>query len=197
MGRRPLWPPINLQKEVWEYRVPDFPQDSIMLHSLFRLCGTVLVSAVMVAAYLSPAAAHSYCGAPRSGPQVYLFGEPGDFALLTRTVRITMRDMRFSPDHVAVKQGESIRFIVTNLDDADHDFTLGDEMTQQEHRKEMAEMTDIAAAHANHSDAHAIFVPAGKTRVLIWTFSVPGSFEFDCNMPGHYEAGMRGDVSVR
>ena len=164
---------------------------------LLRKSKALLWMLLASVAGLSPALAHSYCGAPRSGPQVYLFGEPGDFALLTRTVRITMRDMRFFPDHVAVKQGESIRFIVTNQDEIDHDFTLGDEMTQQEHRKEMAEMADIAAAHANHNDVHAIFVPAGKTRVLIWTFSIPGNFEFDCNMPGHYEAGMRGNILVK
>jgi len=58
-------------------------------------------------------------------------------------------------------------------------------------------MTDIAAAHRIHRDAHAMFVPAGETRVLIWTFSGQGEFEFDCNMPGHFEAGMRGRISVR
>lgn len=161
-----------------------------------RFRGLPQVAALVAAAWASPVAAHSYCGAPLSGSQTYLFGEPGDFALLTRTVRVTMRGMSFVPEHVAVKTGESIRFVITNAGDIDHDFTLGDETTQLEHRKEMAAMTDIAAAHAHHPDAHAIFVPAGQTRVLIWTFSIPGNFEFDCNMPGHYEAGMRGEVSV-
>lgn len=109
-----------------------------------------------------------------------------------------MGDMRFEPAAVSAKTGESIRFVITNPTATDHDFTLGDAAAQRLHRREMAAMSDIAAEHAHHRHHfNAIYVPAGQTRVLIWTFSHPGDFEFDCNMPGHYEAGMSGRISVR
>ena len=157
-----------------------------------------LVAALTVAFAASPAPAHkSICGTSPSAPPTYSFGEPGDFAELTRKVRITMRDMSFEPAALTVNLGESIRFVITNASAIDHDFTLGDEAVQIEHRREMAAMTDIPAAHRIHRDAHAMFVPAGETRVLIWTFSRPGAFEYDCNMPGHFEAGMRGRILVK
>jgi uncharacterized cupredoxin-like copper-binding protein len=43
------------------------------------------------------------------------FGRAGDAKKVTRTVRVTMNDqMRFVPDHVGVKRGDTIRFIVKN-----------------------------------------------------------------------------------
>ncbi len=30
---------------------------------------------------------------------------------------------------------------------------------------------------------------------VIWTFSEKGSIEFACNVPGHYQAGMYGEVN--
>ncbi|NDW02705.1 plastocyanin/azurin family copper-binding protein, partial [Salipiger sp. PrR002] len=29
-----------------------------------------------------------------------------------------------------------------------------------------------------------------------WTFGEPGTFEFACLLPGHYEAGMHGPLTV-
>jgi uncharacterized cupredoxin-like copper-binding protein len=40
-------------------------------------------------------------------------------------------------------------------------------------------------------------VGPGQQRELIWKFTRAGNFEFDCNVPGHYEAGMRGVIEVR
>ena len=37
----------------------------------------------------------------------------------------------------------------------------------------------------------------GASTQIIWRFSKPGSFEFACLIPGHYEAGMHGIVTVR
>lgn len=30
----------------------------------------------------------------------------------------------------------------------------------------------------------------------IWTFNRPGNFDFACLIPGHYQAGMRGSITV-
>jgi uncharacterized cupredoxin-like copper-binding protein len=123
------------------------------------------------------------------------FGEPGKAADVTRTVAIVMHGMSFAPASVQVKQGEVVRFVVRNDSAIDHDFTLGDAATQTEHRKEMAE--SMQSGHAmHHHDGNAVSVGAGKTQELIWDFTRPERVEFACNIPGHYEAGMKGTITV-
>ena len=80
---------------------------------------------------------------------------------------------------------------------ADHEFTLGDAATQAAHRQEMLEMGDMDMGHAHHGDANAVFLKSGETKELVWRFGKAGQIEFACNVPGHYEAGMRGVVAIR
>jgi uncharacterized cupredoxin-like copper-binding protein len=115
---------------------------------------------------------------------------------MTRTIKVSMRDMSFEPTGIKVKTGESIRFVLTNISDVEHDFTIGDAVAQTIHRKEMEQAYASPGEHAHYHYANSIHVPAHERRVLIWTFSHPGNFEYDCNMPGHYQAGMRGRVTV-
>jgi uncharacterized cupredoxin-like copper-binding protein len=128
--------------------------------------------------------------------QTFRFGEPGTAARVDRTVTITMKDMSFEPDHLTVKAGETIRFVIANQSEADHDFTIGDVEEQTAHRKEMAEMMEKGSEMHHDDDANAVSVKAGQTGTLIWKFSKAGSFEFDCNIPGHFEAGMKGVIVV-
>lgn len=124
------------------------------------------------------------------------FGEPYTGDKPARTIAITMGDVSFTPAHLDVKRGESVRFVVTNASALEHDFTLGDPATQADHRKDMA--ADMMAGHAahHHHETNAVTVPPGATQSLAWMFSRPGTFEYDCNVPGHYEAGMAGTVTV-
>ncbi len=127
---------------------------------------------------------------------VYSFGQPYTGGRAARTVEITMGDASFAPAHVEVKTGEAVRFVVTNASSIDHDFTLGDTATQSAHRKEMAEAMQAGHEAHHHQDGNAITVQPGAAKVLSWRFTKPGSFEYDCNMPGHFEAGMRGIITV-
>jgi uncharacterized cupredoxin-like copper-binding protein len=126
----------------------------------------------------------------------FSFGEPGVLSKVGRVVAIVMRETSFEPNALDVKAGETIRFVVTNKSAIDHDFTLGDAATQSAHRKEMAEAVESGGAH-HHHEANAITVKASETRQLIWTFTKPGRVEFDCNVPGHFEAGMGGVILVK
>lgn len=129
-------------------------------------------------------------------PAGFSFGEPGKSAKADRIVNITMGDMSFTPASIDVTAGETIRFIVVNKSEIEHDFTIGDVETQTVHRVEMAEA--MAKDEMEHGDdPNAILVNAGQQRDLIWKFTRGGSFEFDCNIPGHYEAGMKGVITVR
>jgi uncharacterized cupredoxin-like copper-binding protein len=47
-----------------------------------------------------------------------------------------------------------------------------------------------------HDDPNAIRLQPGARGEIIWTFSKAGEFAFGCLIPGHYEAGMKGDITV-
>jgi uncharacterized cupredoxin-like copper-binding protein len=48
-----------------------------------------------------------------------------------------------------------------------------------------------------HVSENAVSLEPGEQSKLIWTFSNDGSFEFACLIPGHYESGMFGNVTVQ
>ncbi len=127
-----------------------------------------------------------------------IYGTPGKASDVDRTIRVTTNDATFSMERLEVKQGETIRFIVTNRSKIDHDFTIGDATSQTAHRQEMALMMQRSgmAGMMGHDDANAVFLKPGETKELIWKFSRAGRFEFACNVPGHYEAGMSGSLLV-
>ncbi len=107
-----------------------------------------------------------------------------------RTIEVSMTEgLRFDPDRLAVRSGETIRFVIANPTPLDHEFVIGDAVAQQMHAEEMAR-------GMMHDDAHAVFVPAGQRRELIYTFGAPGVLQIGCRVPGHYEAGMHADVTV-
>ena len=125
------------------------------------------------------------------------FGKPGSAGEVTRTIRMDMRDMSYGIKKVDVKEGETIRFVLENADEVEHDFTLGPPEVQAAHRKEMEEMMDKDMdMSGHHQDPNAVFVKPGETRELIWTFATAHGLEFGCNVPGHYEAGMKGRINV-
>jgi len=126
----------------------------------------------------------------------FTFGEPGKASKVDRVVEITMRDISFEPSSLKVKAGQTVRFVVTNKSEIEHELALGDAATQIAHRKEMAEMAEHGGA-MHHGDPNAVSVEPGKTAELIWRFTRAGNVEFDCNVPGHYEAGMKGVIVVR
>lgn len=120
------------------------------------------------------------------------FGEPAEMAIADRTIEIaTTDDLAFDPAELTVTAGETITFRIVNDGTIIHDFTLGDEATQQQHEEEMAEMGEMASDQPN-----AVTVAAGETKELTWTFTQPGTVVIDCHQPGHYDAGMKGLITV-
>lgn len=120
-------------------------------------------------------------------------GQPGDPAKATRTVEIRMSDaMRFTPASIKVKKGETIRFVVKNEGRLKHEMVLGSLAELKEHAETMAKFPEM-----EHDDPNAISVEPGKTGELVWRFTKAGKFDFACLVPGHFEAGMQGKISVR
>lgn len=119
-------------------------------------------------------------------------GKPGDAKKVSRTIEVGMGDdMRFSPANIRLKRGETIRFAVKNNGALKHELVLGTMKELKEHAALMRK-----APGMEHDDPNAVTVEPGKTGVLIWQFTKPGTFNFACLVPGHFEAGMVGKIIV-
>jgi len=40
-----------------------------------------------------------------------------------------------------------------------------------------------------------VLLEPGESKEVVWKFSEKSSIEFACNVPGHYQAGMYGEVN--
>lgn len=123
------------------------------------------------------------------------FGEPGMVSMASRTVTVTIKDTAYDLKELKVKDGETIRFIIVNKDEADHEFTLGTAAMQAADRAMMEKQMDMGHSMEMH-EPNAVSVHELETVELVWKFKGPGHIEFACNIPGHYEAGMKGQIMI-
>jgi uncharacterized cupredoxin-like copper-binding protein len=120
------------------------------------------------------------------------WGIAGDAKSVTRTVTLTMDDnMRFTPDTLSFKQGETVRFVIRNKGKLLHELVIGTKKELDEHAAMMLKFPAM-----EHDEPYMAHVGSGKTGGLIWTFNRPGEFDFACLIAGHYQAGMVGKISV-
>ena len=120
-------------------------------------------------------------------------GQPGDPTKISRTIDVEMTDqMRFSPASIDVRRGETVRFRVKNAGQVKHEMVLGTLKELKEHAALMQRFPEM-----EHSDPNQASVDPGKTGELVWHFTRAGKFEFACLQPGHFEAGMKGVVTVK
>ena len=119
-------------------------------------------------------------------------GQPGKEADVSRTIDIDMDDnMRFSPQQIEVKVGETVRLQVKNLGKVAHELVIGDVASLQEHAEMMRQMPEM-----EHDEPNMINLQPGEQGELIWTFDQAGTVDFACLIPGHLESGMKGQVQV-
>ena len=134
-------------------------------------------------------AEHAGHGAHQHGGAI---GVPGDAAKVSRTIEIVMNDtMRFTPDNIAVKRGETVRLVVKNAGQLKHEFNLGTEADLKKHYALMLKFPEM-----EHDDPNVASVEPGKTGEVVWQFTKAGTVSFACLHPGHYAAGMKGSVKV-
>ena len=121
------------------------------------------------------------------------WGIAGDAKAAKRTVELVMTDnMRFAPDKVEVKQGETVRFVVKNGGKMMHEMVIGTRKELDEHAALMMKFPGM-----EHDEPYMTHVGPGKVGELVWTFNRPGEFDFACLIAGHYQAGMFGRILVR
>jgi uncharacterized cupredoxin-like copper-binding protein len=117
--------------------------------------------------------------APGPGAPGFVAGTPS----APRVVRIVASgQLRFIPDVVTVQAGETITFEVTSMGMTVHEFMVGP-------------ATDVAADTPGTPEVADIGMMA--TKALTYTFNGPGPFAFACHAPGHFEAGMKGTITIQ
>lgn len=158
---------------------------------------TLLFAATMgIGLVASPAYAHGDAGHAAKPAAVRkeqkAWGIAGDAKAARRTVRFEMSDnMRFTPDRLEVRQGETLRIVVRNKGSVLHEFVLGTKDELDAHAALMVKFPGM-----EHDEPYMAHVPPGKTGEIIWTFNRAGDFDFACLIAGHYSAGMVGKVKV-
>jgi uncharacterized cupredoxin-like copper-binding protein len=121
------------------------------------------------------------------------FGREGDPAKATRTIRVDMADtMRFTPAHISVQRGETVKLVATNKGKVLHEMVLGTADELKKHAELMKKFPDM-----EHEEPHMAHVKPGQSGQIVWQFTQPGEFQFACLIPGHFEAGMVGKVTVK
>ncbi|MFK0166453.1 plastocyanin/azurin family copper-binding protein [Rhizobium sp. NPDC090279] len=153
-----------------------------------------LAIALLIATLAGPAfASGSHAG---GHDEKLAVGEPGDKSKVTQTIRVTMKEtedgrMLFQPAVIKVRKGQTVKIVLSNAGQSDHEFVLDGEEKILEHKAVMAKFPEM-----EHADANSIRLAAGESGEIVWKFTNDGAFKFACLIPGHYEAGMHGDVSV-
>jgi uncharacterized cupredoxin-like copper-binding protein len=120
------------------------------------------------------------------------FGREGDPKKVSRTVKIDMSDkMRFVPASLAIKRGETVKFVVKNNGKTMHEMVLGTMRELKQHAEMMKKHPTM-----EHDEPYMAHVASGKTETMIWQFTKAGDFYYGCLIPGHFEAGMVGEIRV-
>jgi uncharacterized cupredoxin-like copper-binding protein len=109
---------------------------------------------------------------PTSGTGAAVAAAPAGAQAVTLTVG---NGMSFDPANVTVQAGEPVQLTLQNSGQMPHDFTLADGV------------------------AHPVKITAmgGQTGSGTFTIDKPGTYSFECSMPGHSGAGMRGTITAQ
>lgn len=175
------------------------------------------VTKLVVAAVAMSVSAMAYGGGTHGGGhgQANAIGGAGNAADVSRTISVVMKDNYFEPEAIDVVPGETVRFEITNEGSLVHEFNIGTADMHEAHQNEMLMMVehgviqggqlnrdmmkmDMGNGHTMaHDDPNSVLLAPGETAEIVWTFSAQTNLEFACNVPGHYQSGMYGDVQFK
>ena len=109
-----------------------------------------------------------------------------------RTIEVTaLDDPAYDPASIEVGAGETVRFVVTNSGETDHEFVVGDMEMQ-----EMAEKQAMEGMHGHAEAVASLALEPGETAETVMTFEEAGALFYACHIEGHYEGGMVGTITV-
>lgn len=175
---------------------------------------TWVISAIVSSLLSSPvlaAGSHGDGHDHAKKPEVNI-GMEGDSSKVSRTITILMYDNYFEPKTLSLKEGETVRFKVSNRGEFVHEFNIATAAMHAAHQKEMMGMMESGVlemdrirhdkmAHGDghgmkHDHANSTLLEPGQSGEIVWTFKTHAKLEFACNVPGHYESGMNGSINL-
>ena len=131
----------------------------------------------MMGAY-GPGVAPGAVGAPQPGDSGFVAGTPASPRVITV---VAGPGYTFSPSTIEVAEGETVTFQVTTVGPLVHEFMVGPAGAVAADKEGTPEVADIGMM---------------ATKSVTYTFDGPGPYAFACHADGHYEAGMRGVITV-
>jgi len=163
--------------------------------TLAQLLAPAAALAALWALPLSTVRAHSEKAHAKKAPvrkEQLDWGIAGEAKDAKRSIAVGMADtMRFTPERIELRLGETVKFIVRNSGKQMHEFVIGTRAENARHAQMMVKFPNM-----EHDEPYMAHVPPGKTGEIVWTFNREGEFEFACLIAGHYQAGMVGTIKV-
>ena len=160
-----------------------------------KICG-LLLGALVASTGLSALPAGAPTAFAHGEHEHFAAGEPGDPKQPFRIVKVTMlengKKMLFEPAMLQVRLGEQVRFEIFNEGTWNHEFVLATAAANRKHAELMKRFPDM-----EHNDPNAVRLAPFASGAILWKFTKPGVFEYDCLIPGHLVAGMHGTVTVK
>lgn len=172
--------------------------------------GAIALSIILASGAALAAGSHS--GGHGDGADI---GKPGEAENATRTIEIVMAENYFKPENIMVSAGETIQFVIKNEGEFVHEFNIGTAAMHAAHQEEMMTMMEHGVLEADrinhdkmkmdmgdgktmeHDDPNSVLLEPGDSAEVVWTFPEEVALEFACNVPGHYESGMVGQVKYQ
>jgi len=100
-------------------------------------------------------------------------GVPPAAAFADTSTRIVGKEFEFEPSKVTVDAGETVTIKFKNKGVMSHNITF------------------------KNIDAKTKTIQSGNTTTIEVTIDEPGTYDFVCSVPGHSQAGMRGQLVVK
>jgi uncharacterized cupredoxin-like copper-binding protein len=88
--------------------------------------------------------------------------------------------------------GETVRLVAVNGGKVLHEIVIGTPQELKAHAEMMKKHPGM-----EHDEPYMAHVDPGQKGAIVWTFNRAGTFEFACLIPGHFEAGMIGRITVK
>ncbi len=141
-------------------------------------------------------------------------GKPGNAADATRTIEVVMHDNYYEPENLELKEGETVRFVIKNAGEFVHEFNIATANMHVAHQPEMMMMMEhgvlepdrinwdaakkmqATMGHGMHEEPNSLLLEPGKSGEIVWTFPAHAELQFACNIPGHYDSGMQGEIKL-
>jgi len=147
----------------------------------------------------APAVATAHLTSPHASkpqvshsPEQHPWGHAGEPRRTRQVVRVRMADtLRFTPDRIKVRRGQTVTFEVHNAGRAMHEFVIGTDAALSEHAAMMRKHPDM-----EHDAPYMAHVPPGRTQRIHWVFTEAGTYLAGCLLPGHWEGGMKATIVV-